>query len=249
MDLSRDGTHGLKGRGTFAPLAFEREVNSTDAVRYAASTLMPSGVRFSCGPISATEPPSEFVEEELLLIRSMPSRKNEFRAGRRHAREVLSQLGVPPCAIGRGPLGLPLWPTGSTGSIAHTSDLCIALACKVDLTRTLGADLEYADCLQPNELPLVISPQDSVDPADADVCFSAKESVYKAYFNLSRVMLDFWDVRLTVRCANGEFVAEIHSSKPPIMRTRTLVGRFARAGGYVLTVAIPSPSASLLYKK
>jgi hypothetical protein len=76
--------------------------------------------------------------------------------------------------------------------------------------------------------------------------FSAKESVYKAYYPLSRTFLDFHDVDvvldLDVDPDAGTFAATlVRRRAPTVAGARTFHGRYAFAGAHVFTaVVLPS---------
>ena len=58
-------------------------------------------------------------EEEPLIARSVPKRRNEFVTVRHCARVAMEQLGVPPSPILKGEKGEPQWPRGVVGSLTH----------------------------------------------------------------------------------------------------------------------------------
>lgn len=119
-------------------------------------------------------------------------------AARTAARALLEQLGAPSLAIPRGPARAPVWPEGIVGSLAHDAEIAIAA---VGLRRDflgIGIDVEPADPLPSDLLPMVATPAERQvfgdDLGFGRLLFSIKEAVYKAVHPLDGVFLDHHDV-------------------------------------------------------
>jgi 4'-phosphopantetheinyl transferase EntD len=77
--------------------------------------------------------------------------------------------------------------------------------------------------------------------------FSAKESVYKAWFPLTQRLLDFPDVNVRFALERGAFDAELVCEAPRVEGAllRAFRGRFCVDHDYVGTFALPCLPGSL----
>lgn len=190
------------------------------------------------------EPP--FPGEEDLIANAVEGRRREFVTARRCAREALAKLGHPPAPIRPGPKREPLWPAGVAGTITHCKGYRAAAVAPLTLLASIGIDAEPNGPLPdgveesvtvPGEREMLAALQ-AGDPAThwGRLLFSAKESVYKAWYPLARRWLGFEDARLTIDPA-GTFRAELLVDGP----VTELHGRFTVAYGLVATtVTVPS---------
>jgi 4'-phosphopantetheinyl transferase EntD len=188
-----------------------------------------------------------FPGEEDLVATAIESRRREFVTARRCAREALARLGHPPVAIRRGAKRDPQWPAGLVGSITHTAGFRAAAVASRDVVAGIGIDTEQNEPLPegvdgmitvPGE-PEMIATLVKTNPMTqwGRLLFSAKESVYKAWYPLTGRWLGFEDARITIDPA-GTFAATLL-----IDGTRTdggsplteLRGRFVVARGLVAT--------------
>jgi 4'-phosphopantetheinyl transferase EntD len=114
------------------------ELSADDARR---GLPRPVGVGIRRGADSGR--PALFALEESCLGPGAGERRRFFFGlGRAAAREALAELGIAPVAIGSGPGGEPLWPTGIVGAISHTGDLAIAIVGRAADYAGLGVDVE-----------------------------------------------------------------------------------------------------------
>jgi 4'-phosphopantetheinyl transferase EntD len=147
------------------------------------------------GPVAAVElgadaeVPAPLREEEAAVSRAVPRRQREFAVGRYCARQALALAGGPLAPIASGPLREPVWPDGFVGSITHCPVWCAAaVASACHAPRPVSTSKPTAR-LPPNVRPVVASRRELEHIArlplgvawDA-VLFSAKESVFKAWF-------------------------------------------------------------------
>jgi 4'-phosphopantetheinyl transferase EntD len=160
-----------------------------------------------------------FPEEELVLGRAVEKRRREFTTARACARVALEKLGFPPGSIPTGERGEPCWPREVVGSITHCEGYRACAVARSSEIATVGIDAEpnaalpqglLADIARPEELPAlrrleVERPQVHWDR----LLFSAKESVYKAWFPLARRWLGFEDAVLTIDPHAGTFTARL----------------------------------------
>jgi enterobactin synthetase component D len=142
-------------------------------------------------------------EEEAMISGAIDKRCREFRAGRNAAHQALSLLLAPETPILRGDRREPIWPAGYVGSIAHCRGLCLA-ACAVDGTIAgIGLDAEPLLPLPEGTERYIHTRMDELimneheDPLPQRLIFSAKESLYKAYYPLLGRFFGFHAVSLT----------------------------------------------------
>jgi 4'-phosphopantetheinyl transferase EntD len=188
-----------------------------------------------------------FPEERRIVARAVDRRRREFATARWCARRALSRLGVPPEPILTGPRGEPVWPAGVVGSITHCTGYragAVALATGV---ATLGIDAEPNTRLPGTVVDDVAGARERAMLGELaghrpDVCwdrllFSAKESVYKAWYPVAGSWLGFHDAEVSIDPVGGGFVARVrrripNPSGPDLSR---LAGRWAVTGGLLLT--------------
>jgi 4'-phosphopantetheinyl transferase EntD len=161
------------------------------------STILPSGVAVA---EARGELPRGIVfpEEAPAIARAVAKRRLEFEAGRALARQALQQLGYPSLAIVSGTSREPIWPKGIVGSITHCEGYCAAAVARADAVATIGIDAAPQAPLGEGVLRLIARDEERAwmeDQVDADLwarlLFSAKESVFKAWFPLTRRWIDF----------------------------------------------------------
>ncbi|HZG02671.1 MAG TPA: 4'-phosphopantetheinyl transferase superfamily protein [Streptomyces sp.] len=168
------------------------------------------------------DPPGQrlFPEEEALISGAVEKRRQEFRTVRTCAWAALRRLGIDPVPILPGQRGAPRWPDGVVGSMTHCAGYRAAAVARAAEVTAVGVDAEPNEPLPPGGvLGLVALPEERALLAShaADrpgVCwdrllFSAKESVYKAWFPLTNRWLDFHDAMVRVDPCAGTFTARI----------------------------------------
>ncbi|HET6857174.1 MAG TPA: 4'-phosphopantetheinyl transferase superfamily protein [Streptomyces sp.] len=193
-----------------------------------------------------------FQEEALAVAGSADGRRREFATVRDCARQALGRLGVPPAPILPGPHGAPQWPAAIVGSMTHcTGYRAAAVARSTDLA-SIGLDAECNKPL-PNDgvLAQVVRPEERDQLAvlaarRPDVCwdrlfFSAKESVYKAWYPLTGRWLSFHEATLTMDPRGGTFTARLLVPGPFVAGTRVAGfqgGWLARDGLLVTAITV-----------
>lgn len=156
-----------------------------------------------------------FAAEERALGQAVEKRRREFATARACARAALRELGEPPRAIPAGPRGAPIWPAGIVGSITHCDGYrACAVARDADVA-TLGVDAEPDAPLPAGLLDDIALPEERAQLAALAreepgvswdrLLFSAKESVYKAWFPLAGRWLGFEDATVSIDRLAGTF--------------------------------------------
>ncbi len=185
--------------------------------------------------------------EEEFVARAVPVRRAEFVTARRCARRALADLGYPAAPIRPDAARAPQWPAGVVGSITHCAGYRAAAVARRGDLASVGIDAEphaplpdgVAGAVTVADEPAALAALASARPAVHwdRLLFSAKESVYKAWYPLTRRWLGFDEARLTLDPA-GTFHAELLvdgarcDGAAPLRR---LHGRFLVDGGLVLT--------------
>lgn len=188
-----------------------------------------------------------FPAEEELIRNSVEVRRREFGTVRHCARRALGALGVAPAPILKGERGAPLWPAGTVGSMTHCAGYRAAAVARRADVLTIGMDAEPHAALPEDVLEtigLVTERQRDRElrGAHPGVCwdrllFSAKESVYKAWFPLTRRWLGFEQADIVLR-PDGTFLAELLVSEAESAIRADALPETA-AGGPAGTAAVP----------
>ena len=141
-------------------------------------------------------------QEELktLSARAVTKRRDEFSMGRIAARRALVDLGSEPVPILPDPMRAPIWPRAIVGSITHTNDIAAAAVAPAERCAGLGIDIEQVRSLQPSIDRQVADDEERAwiasDMTRFTLLFSAKESIYKAFFPIRREYFGFSAVHL-----------------------------------------------------
>jgi 4'-phosphopantetheinyl transferase EntD len=191
---------------------------------------------------------AELLPAEVEIVsRAVEKRRAEFTTGRACARRALGQLGFPPGPILAGERGEPLWPAGAIGSITHCDGYRAAAAAPAGEVMALGIDAEpnlplpdglLGDIARPEERPGLAELARSNPSVHWDrLLFSAKESVYKAWFPLAGRWLGFEDATLTIDRRGEAFSARLLVPGPEADGTRIegFEGRWLVRDGIVVT--------------
>jgi 4'-phosphopantetheinyl transferase EntD len=152
--------------------------------------------------------PELYPEEQALIARAIEKRRREFTLVRGCARRAMEKLGVPPQALLPGHQGAPQWPAGLIGSMTHCEGYAAAALARATDLASLGIDAEPHLPLPENVLPSVALPDEDRRLRGLAgehpgvhwdrLLFSAKESVYKAWFPLTGKWLDFAEADIEV---------------------------------------------------
>jgi len=198
-------------------------------------------------------PAALFPEEEAAVARAVASRRREFTTGRACARAALTKLGLPPAPIVPGWRGAPQWPAGVTGSITHCAGYRASAVARLAEVAALGLDAEPHGPLPDGVLERIAVPQElawlpglaaAVPGVSWDkLLFCAKESVYKAWFPLTRRWLGFEQAAVTVEPEQGTFTAELLEPGAALdgRRLACFDGRWLVRDGLVLTaITVPA---------
>jgi 4'-phosphopantetheinyl transferase EntD len=197
---------------------------------------------------------SLFPEEEAVVADAVEKRRREFTAARVCAHRALERLGVPPAPVLPGVRGEPRWPLGVVGSITHCTGYRGVVLGRSGEVDSIGIDAEPNEPLKPGILVEVSLPAERRWIAELagtvpGICwdrllFSAKESVYKAWFPLARRPLGFDEALIAFSCdgdsASGSFTAELLVPGPRVrsVELRQFSGRWMVSDGIAMTAIV-----------
>nr|AFB69911.1 phosphopantetheinyl transferase 1N [uncultured bacterium] len=213
---------------------------------------------------------SLYPEELAVLTRAVGKRRREFATVRVCARRAMEKLGVAPGPVLPGERGAPRWPEGVIGSMTHCEGYGAAALARAGDLASLGIDAEPHLALPDDVLDVVALPGESdrlnrfgarVPAVHWDrLLFSAKESVYKAWFPLTGKWLDFSEADIDISLdrisldrifldrapvtdgLSGDLRAQLLVPGPVVdgLVVQTFTGRWTVRGGLVATaVTVP----------
>ncbi|MCQ0025028.1 4'-phosphopantetheinyl transferase superfamily protein [Streptomyces somaliensis DSM 40738] len=188
--------------------------------------------------------------EAEVVSRAVDKRRREFTTARWCARRALAGLGVGPVPVPRGERGAPVWPDRIVGSLTHCQGYRAAAVARDADLRSLGIDAEDHLPLPDGVLGLVASEAERAHLAALArlhpgvhwdrLLFSAKESVYKAWFPLTRRWLGHEEAELAF-APDGTFTARL-LQRAPAVPAEGFTGRWAVDGALAVTaVTVPPP--------
>jgi 4'-phosphopantetheinyl transferase EntD len=198
-----------------------------------------------------------YPEEEALVQRAVTKRRREFAAVRGCARRAMEKLGVPAQPVVSGERGAPVWPAGLIGSMTHCDGYCAAVLARDGDLASVGVDAEPHGPLPEGVGEAVFLPAESGRLARLAarrpgvhwdrILFSAKESVYKAWFPLTRKWLDFSEADIVLHpdpdgADRGTLHAELLVPGPEVdgRALQAFDGRWVVRDGFVATsVVVP----------
>ncbi|WP_431047310.1 4'-phosphopantetheinyl transferase family protein [Streptomyces sp. P1-3] len=172
-----------------------------------------------------TDPPDValFPQEAEVVAGAVASRRREFATVRRCARTALARIGVAPGPIlpaREGPPWAhraPRWPDGVVGSMTHCDGYRAAAVARRTAVASVGVDAEPNVPVPRRVLELTALPEErdilhrlaAAAPSIAwdRLLFSAKESVFKAWYPLTGRWLDFSECVIVPDPDRGTFAA------------------------------------------
>jgi 4'-phosphopantetheinyl transferase EntD len=189
--------------------------------------------------------------EAAVISRAVDKRCREFQTVRHCARRASGELGLPPAAILPGEHREPLWPPGVVGSLTHCTGYRAAAVAHQRDVLTVGIDAEPHEPLPPDVAGAIALDEElrglaELTAADSALCwdrvlFSAKETVYKAWFPLTHRWLGFEQASITINPpmidhSDGTFCARLLTG--PVVAGEVLTrfdGRWLISNGLVIT--------------
>lgn len=141
-------------------------------------------------------------EEQGAFAHSVIKVQRASGAARIVARELMPRVGIAPQPVLKATAGMPQWPDGIVGSMAHDPGVAVAaLARQVDYI-SIGIDIEPAESLDPDLIDIVATERErsalAEVPLQGRLLFAIKEAVYKAVYPLDRTFLEHHDVEVNL---------------------------------------------------
>ncbi|MFE5582857.1 4'-phosphopantetheinyl transferase [Kitasatospora sp. NPDC056531] len=204
--------------------------------------------------VAYDDPPEARLEpaEEAVIAKAVDKRRREFTTVRHCARAALARLGVRYRPLVPGLRGAPSWPDEVIGSLTHCDGFRAAAVARADALASVGIDAEPALPLPEGVLDAVALPVEqqrlaklAAEHPDTPwdrILFSAKESVYKAWFPLTGLWLDFHEAELDLS-PDGTFSARLLVPGPVVggRRIEGFAGRWAVRDGLLATAIAVEP--------
>jgi enterobactin synthetase component D len=201
-------------------------------------------VGVACTETRAGDPTHLWPTERATIQAAVAKRQSEYAAGRAAAREALGKIGHPPVAIPSAPDRSPIWPAQVVGSLAHTHDICVAVAAWRHQAPALGIDVEPDQVMDDSLWPHVCTPDElaalnTLPPAlkgrRATWLFCAKEAFYKWQYPQTGRLLEFHDVRIEIDSNDTRFRARVDTRIARHIKTSIIPeGRFMRVDHSVI---------------
>jgi 4'-phosphopantetheinyl transferase EntD len=192
----------------------------------ALARLVPAGVLIGHRRIAAGD------EHALLEAEAMPFAtcalkvRRQSGAARIVARRLLRALGEPKVALPRSASGVPVWPPGIVGSIAHDDEVAVATVARPGRLRSLGIDVEPAHALPRELVPIVATASEraryGTPVLESRILFCTKEAVFKALYPLNGLFLDFHDIEIDLDAGSAR-VRDVHSASISFTETPRVV--------------------------
>ncbi len=176
-------------------------------------------------------------EERGAFARSVVKVQRASGAARIVARELMQRLGVTPQPVIKATAGMPQWPDGVVGSLAHDTTIALAALAREADFLSLGVDVEPAEPLEPDLMDIVATTRERADiagaPLQGRLLFAIKEAVYKAVYPLDHTFLEHHDVEVSL------------STRTAAVRTgRTVPFRYGVSSHIAVLAFIEAPAAT-----
>jgi len=141
-------------------------------------------------------------EERPAFAKSVIKVQRASGAARTVARGLMQRFGIAPQPVLKAAAGMPLWPQGLVGSIAHDATVAVAALARGADFLSIGVDIEPAEALPSDLLHLIATSRELADTTDAPLrgrlLFAIKEAVYKAVYPLDGTFLEHHDVKVNL---------------------------------------------------
>ncbi|MCC8966349.1 4'-phosphopantetheinyl transferase superfamily protein [Bradyrhizobium sp. Pear76] len=170
-------------------------------------TIDQQNITVGIRPIERGDESTLYTSEVMSMGRAVPKVRRESGAARVAARTLLGQLGFPPMPILKTRSGVPIWPAGVVGSLAHHDTVAAAAIAGTKRIAALGIDIEPNEPLPENLIELIATPSEQrmydLHTLKRRDLFVLKEALYKAYFPLDNQFLEFQDVEINIFARSG----------------------------------------------
>src|SRR5215475_15727645 len=141
-------------------------VAADPALQSAIDALSFPGIMIGHRLISPGDEHALLPEEAPTFASSVVKVRRASGAARVAVRQLLARLGYPECPVPRAPSGAPIWPMGVVGSLAHDARVAVAAVGRSRDVAALGIDVEPAQCLPPELMDMIATPQERLEIGD-----------------------------------------------------------------------------------
>ncbi len=183
--------------------------------------------------------------EQMCATHMTPLRRAEFIGGRLAAKQALRDAGHAAPVVVADEQGVPIFPAGYVGSIAHKHGRAVAIAAKTAAAQGIGIDLEFdenhdeeslvaeviTDVEQPRLAAICAAEPTILSPAT--LVLAAKEAVYKAVFQITRTTFDFDDAEVLFATGHRSF----HAVRFPGVEHLKVHGEYELVDRWVVAIA------------
>jgi 4'-phosphopantetheinyl transferase EntD len=160
--------------------------------------ILPSGAVGAVRRIGMEDDQLLSPAESASIGHAVVARRRASGAARMLARSLLGSISRPPPDISWSSSGAPIWPAGVVGSLAHDEVVAAAIVGSAAAFSGLGVDVEPAEPLDDELIPIVATPHEhrafGDDPLQGKILFCVKEAVFKAVNPFDRRFLAFDDI-------------------------------------------------------
>ncbi|MBL6735067.1 MAG: 4'-phosphopantetheinyl transferase superfamily protein [Shewanellaceae bacterium] len=172
------------------------------------------------------------------------SRQASFLAGRLIATSCLQAINAASLQVQVGRQREPLWPKGYAGSITHKNNIVAAISAPSAMG---GVGIDYEHWLPPNKATklarAILSPDEyeqqrhHVSSKHMTLCFSAKETLFKALYPQVQAHFGFQAARITsVQWQEGTYIIELlEQLTADLSANRAFQGHFSSTKQGLLT--------------
>lgn len=175
-------------------------VATNPAIQHAIDAVAIPGVLVAHRLIATGDEQALLPEEFEAFAGSVLKVRRASGAARIVARDLLQRLAAPRCPIPKSVSGVPVWPKGIVGSLAHDAEIAVAAVAMSRDFASVGVDVEPAEPLDSALLDMIATADERQAIGDdldkAHLLFSIKEAVYKTVYPLDGVFLDHHDVEV-----------------------------------------------------
>lgn len=154
-------------------------------------------------------------EAACLSASAVEKRKKEFAMGRSCAHQALDPFGMAHVPILKHKNRAPIWPESMVGTLSHASRWAAAAVGEKTKVRGIGLDLEDLDRSVNLDIQRHVCRKEErewlsqFDPSQQDrnlkILFSAKESIFKCFFPIAEVFLNFHDAEIQLNAEDSRF--------------------------------------------
>ncbi len=177
-------------------------------------------------------------EEYAAFTKSVVKVQRASGAARIVARKLMQRMGIPAQPVLKTTAGMPRWPNGLVGSMAHDSTVAIAALASRDHFLSIGIDIEPAEAIEPSLLDLIATERERIQIAGSGLqgrlLFAIKEAVYKAVYPLDHIFIEHHDVEV-----------DLTAHTAGVRYGRTVPFRFGVSSHIAVLAYIAAPKAAL----